>query len=484
MMRLLQTPRGRAVLFALLYAGEGAPIGFIWWALPTLMRERGGEVGRITTVLAAVAAMWTLKFLWAPVVDVLRGPRWGFRSWIVSAQFLMGLTLLPLVWLDPVRDLRLMLWLLIAHALCATLQDVAIDALAIHIVPREELGRLNGFMAAGKYLGRGLFGGVALIVAATLGWQWIILSMIGCLWLILFVVRRLPEGVESARESSAVGRRIAEFLQSLGGMMRGRTFWLGIGFALLAGAGFEAVGALCGTYLPDRGLSTETTGWFRVFVVVGVMIGGASVPDSLAPGRKPAGSLTRRFPSSVQHLDLDPAKPDRAVVALEEDRAGFIDLLVQFAAGGHAAHDVVVGFQAIVHHGDCVADDGGFDGLPFVRGFGHEVVGRLEVVDGAVAGEGCFSAGGVPQDLQLMPAAKIKPAVRVLGHQVIEADGEVPKLLVRHQICAVDVSADRVFEDAILDGPAVVPLRFSQVPAGGVRAVEERLEAVIIGSCG
>jgi MFS family permease len=276
-MNLLQTPRGRAALFALLYASEGAPIGFIWWSLPTLMRERGGEVGRITTVLAAVAAMWALKFLWAPLVDVLRGPRWGFRSWILSAQLLMGLTLLPLAWLDPVADMQWLLVLLIAHALCATLQDVAIDALAINVVPREELGRLNGFMAAGKYLGRGLFGGVALIVAARLGWQWIIFGMVGCIWAILWLVRLLPEDAgcpEPSREVSRAGQRLGEFFQSLRQIMQGSNFWLAIGFALVAGAGFEAVGALCGTYLPDRGVSTEATGWFRAVVVVGAMIGG------------------------------------------------------------------------------------------------------------------------------------------------------------------------------------------------------------------
>jgi predicted MFS family arabinose efflux permease len=130
-------------------------------------------------------------------------------------------------------------------------------------------------------------------VAATLGWQWIILSMIGCLWLILFVVRGLPEGAEHAREGLEVGRRIAEFSRSLGRIMRGRTFWLGIGFALLAGAGFEAVGALCGTYLPDRGLSTETTGWFRVFVVVGAMIGGGLLGGMLTDrwGARPASLI-------------------------------------------------------------------------------------------------------------------------------------------------------------------------------------------------
>lgn len=275
---LLQTPRGRGALFALLYASEGAPIGFIWWSLPTLMRERGGEVGRITTLLAAVTAMWALKFLWAPMVDVLRSPRWGFRSWILVAQLLMGLTLLPMAWLDPIVHLPWLLVLLIAHALCATVQDVAIDGLAINVVPKEELGRINGSMATGKYVGRALFGGVALIVATTLGWSWIILCMVGCIWGIGLFVRMLPETAgfsEDLLNQPRSRERLLEFLGSCRRMIHNPIFWLAVGFALIAGAGFEAVGALTGTYLPDRGVSTEATGWFRTFAVVGAMIAGA-----------------------------------------------------------------------------------------------------------------------------------------------------------------------------------------------------------------
>jgi hypothetical protein len=35
---LLATPGKRRVLFALLYFSEGAPIGYIWWHLPTRLR--------------------------------------------------------------------------------------------------------------------------------------------------------------------------------------------------------------------------------------------------------------------------------------------------------------------------------------------------------------------------------------------------------------------------------------------------------------
>src|SRR5688500_12391389 len=91
----------RIILFTLLYAAEGAPIGFIWWALPTLLRTADVPIDRITALTAVLLVPWVFKFLWAPALDVLRGPRWGYRAWLVTMQVIMALTLLPLAWLDP-----------------------------------------------------------------------------------------------------------------------------------------------------------------------------------------------------------------------------------------------------------------------------------------------------------------------------------------------------------------------------------------------
>ena len=95
-MNFLGTPNRRKLLFGVLYLSEGAPIGFIWLGLPTRLRAIDVPVDQITWLMAALILPWTLKFLWAPLVDLLRGPRWGFKHWILSSQFLMAATLLPL----------------------------------------------------------------------------------------------------------------------------------------------------------------------------------------------------------------------------------------------------------------------------------------------------------------------------------------------------------------------------------------------------
>lgn len=277
-MNLLENNSGRALLFTALYASEGGPIGFIWWALPTLLRSKGLGVDKITGLTAILVMPWVLKFLWAPLVDSLRSPKWGFRSWIISSQIVMGITLLPLVWLNPVNDFSLWSGLLLAHAVSAATQDVSVDALAINTVPSDHRGAINGFMQAGMLVGRSVFGGGALLVANKFGWSWIIAGLIGCVLfsLVLLIFVREPESVIVSRN------RFSGFAEHLREAFSLRSTWIGLIFALISASAFEATGALAGPYLIDRQVSNETIGWFFALPVVIATITGGLVGGRLS----------------------------------------------------------------------------------------------------------------------------------------------------------------------------------------------------------
>jgi MFS family permease len=270
LVNLLEHRGGRTAFFAALYFTEGAPIGLIWWALPTLLRIDGIPVGSIASLTALLVLPWTLKFLWAPVVDTLRSRRWGFRAWIACSQLGMGLTILPLIWLDTASYFGWWKVLLVAHAVFAATQDVAIDALAINVVPANDRGALNGSMQAGMLIGRSAFGGGALLIASRVGYQWILVALVACIWSVmalLLFVREAP--------ATSTGRRLVDFAQELSLVARQRATWFGLGFALLGAAAFEATGLLAGPFLVDRGISQETIGlFFGVAVVVATVTGG------------------------------------------------------------------------------------------------------------------------------------------------------------------------------------------------------------------
>ena len=114
-----------------------------------------------------------------------------------------------------------------------------------------------------------------------------------------------------------------------------------------------------------------------------------------------------------EFFDPHVAERDRAVIALQKDRARLVDLVVDFAAGRFVALDVVVDLHAVEHDGDLVALDRGFGGLPLVAGLGDEFIRLFEVVDRAVSAEGRLAAGMIAENLDFVPAAKIEAAVGV-----------------------------------------------------------------------
>lgn len=335
-MNLLAHRTGRAALFAALYFCEGGPIGLIWWALPTLLRVEGIAVERITALTATLVLPWTLKFLWAPLVDTWRSPRWGFRAWIVTAQIGMGLSILPLIWLDPVSQFDWWRGLLVLHAFMAATQDVAIDALAINVVPDSERGNLNGSMQAGMLLGRSLFGGGAVLAATWFGREWILGALVASIWSTLTVLLFVhePDHLIDAKRS------FSEFTRRVLAAARRRATWLGLGFALTGAAAFESAGQLAGPFLVDRGVSPRAIGaFFGIAAVAATVIGGlvgGRVSDRWGRVRSVAAFLLGfvTMIALLAVLDLaNSAVPNVAFVALLTGMYFFIGL---FTAASYA----------------------------------------------------------------------------------------------------------------------------------------------------
>ncbi len=286
-MDLLRTAPRRKVLFTALYLSEGAPIGFIWWALPTRLRADGVPLEEISLIVSLLAIPWALKFLWAPFVDIVRTSRWGIRSWILASQGVMGLTLLPLVWIDPAGDFLVILGFLMVHAFAAATQDASIDALCIASTDNRERGSLNGWMQVGMLGGRSLFGGGTLALASQVGDAGIVIALVCAVWISSILVLM---SVEPARTHTApVRERSRVFLGRLNRLRKEPRLWLGLLFAGLAGAAYEGVGSIAGPYLIDQGFPEETVGFFFLLpsvlaMVTGALIGGYAA-DRLNRGR-------------------------------------------------------------------------------------------------------------------------------------------------------------------------------------------------------
>lgn len=270
-MNLLNSKSGRIFLVTILYLTEGAPIGFIWWAMPTLLRQQNVEIESITSLTAILILPWIFKFIWAPLIDSFRNERRGYKFWIFVSQLFMGLSLVPLIFI-PV-DENFFIWgmFLLLHSFSAATQDVSIDAMVINVIAKNERGKLNGFMNAGMLIGRSVFGGGTLILAYELGLNY----MIGLIVVVIISVMLILILVKEPSLPHKSKNQFEIFKQNFSIAFRNKNTWLALIFALTSAAAFEVAGGLAGPFLTDLKMNQETIGFFfAIPVVIAMFIGG------------------------------------------------------------------------------------------------------------------------------------------------------------------------------------------------------------------
>ena len=282
------TPVGRRWLFGLLYVSEGAPMGFIWWALPAILTARGQDLPSVTSLASVLTLPWVCKFLIGPLVDL--GCRHGhsLRSWITVCQLCMGFILLPLAFLDWIAHYPLLVGVLLLHACFAATQDVAIDTLAIRTVPIDELGKINGWMQTGMLSGRACVAAGAVTLAAAGYESLLIFLLVALIWIPLLVLQ-IARPDEAPLQAPPTDRLFSMRVLLGGPMLPG--IWI----ALTAGAGFEFFTVTAGPLLQNLGGSVRhTTVLFGAVAPVGLALGalaGGYIAALLGPRTATAAGI-------------------------------------------------------------------------------------------------------------------------------------------------------------------------------------------------
>jgi PAT family beta-lactamase induction signal transducer AmpG len=145
----------RFLLIFLLYIAQGLPIGVFLFALPAWLAANGATAAEVGALVGAAALPWSLKFFNGFVMDRFAWlPMGRRRPWLIVAQTAIVGGFAAFALTNPgIADL----WLLSAFAfainLATTFQDVAIDGMAVDLVPPAERARVNGFMFGGQSIG-------------------------------------------------------------------------------------------------------------------------------------------------------------------------------------------------------------------------------------------------------------------------------------------------------------------------------------------
>jgi PAT family beta-lactamase induction signal transducer AmpG len=193
----------RLFMLCALYVAQGIPWGFMYTTLPAYLAKSG--VKELGTVMAMAYLPYSFKWIWGPIIDAFTIRRFGRRRpWIVFAQAMMALTVFAMVTFDVTRDVQLLISMIFLHTVFNSLQDVAVDALAVDLLPDDERGRANGLMYGSKYIGgaMGGFGMAYLITHASLRTALIVQTSILVAIMLIPLLVRERDGEPPPREST------------------------------------------------------------------------------------------------------------------------------------------------------------------------------------------------------------------------------------------------------------------------------------------
>ena len=269
---------------AVLYFAEGFPFGLIKDALPVFFRVHGVRLADIG-LLILVGLPWSLKFLWAPAVDL-----WGQRrTWILGCQGLLVLGILALLIVDPSR-LTPALWaLLLGLAILSATQDIAIDAYTIELLDEAEMGPANGLRVTTYRIALISAGGMLVALAGVIGWRAAFVAAAILMGGVVLLSWRMPHPEEPPAAVVRLGRGVAGFQDAVWSPLQhffahpGFVFVLC--FILLYKLGDMSLGPMVRPFWVDRHFS---------MLEIGAVPGTLGVLSTIL-GALTGGSLTKRW---------------------------------------------------------------------------------------------------------------------------------------------------------------------------------------------
>lgn len=187
----------RLACFFLYYFCQGLPVGLTAVALPAWLAANGAATADVAAIVATAYLPWSFKFVLAAVMDRYSYlPMGRRRLWLIIAQFLMmaGFLIAAIVAPGP-DDVELLIYVTFMVMAGAAMQDVAVDGLAVDILPEADQGTASAVMFGGQSVGRAGAGAGAGFGLQFLGSQTtflLFLPVIALMIVLAIVVRERP----------------------------------------------------------------------------------------------------------------------------------------------------------------------------------------------------------------------------------------------------------------------------------------------------
>ena len=277
----------RIAVVLLLGFSSGLPFLLTGDTLQAWMHDLGFDV-RVIGFFSLVTVPYSLKLLWAPLMDRYVPPFLGRRrGWILIAQLMLMLTLGLLAFSpDPFLAPGTLFFLALLVAFFSASQDIVVDAYRTEVLRKEELGPGASCGVVGYQAALLVSGGLALVLAdhlpladINLRWRFVYLLMAAVLLIGITTTLLAPEPKLDAHAprtfKDAVVLPFFEFFSARGAL----EIFL---FILLYKLGLVLATGLTTPFLREQGftntdLAGVNKGLGLIALILGTLMGGVLV---------------------------------------------------------------------------------------------------------------------------------------------------------------------------------------------------------------
>jgi len=221
--------RPRVLIVMLLGFSSGLPLALSGSTLQIWMKESGIDL-RAIGLFVLVGTPYTLKFLWAPLVDALPIPlltrRFGRRrGWLVFSQLLLIAAILLLASTDPVKAPWFVALGAVLVAATSATQDIVVDAFRVESLPEsEQAAGMAGYVAAyrigmlvstaGALFMVSAFEGTGLIRASAWTWGYVAMAALVLVGTVTALAATEPEQSVQAEASTAAQTALTRVMRA------------------------------------------------------------------------------------------------------------------------------------------------------------------------------------------------------------------------------------------------------------------------------
>ena len=163
----------KLLIATLLGISSGLPLYVLIQTIPAWLRDYNVDLSAIG-LFQLIGIPYTIKFLWAPLLERFTFPVLGQRrGWMLLSQLLLILAIAFIGFFDPSKNISIIVFLTVIMTTVSATQDIVIDAYRRELLDDDELGAGNAWFVNAYRFSSLIPGSLALILADNIDWKYV-----------------------------------------------------------------------------------------------------------------------------------------------------------------------------------------------------------------------------------------------------------------------------------------------------------------------